>query len=150
MSTKGWTWVLEKSVASVSENAQELVEELMAALDKHGWGGRDRFHIHMAVEEAIVNAIEHGNKRVPEKRVSILFKVGDDQVFVRVADEGEGFDFTSLPDPTEDDHLELPRGRGVMLMRELMTEMHYNARGNSVEMLKQRSAEEPPSESDDD
>ncbi len=142
MPHNSWTWVLEKSVASVTDNAHELIEELMSALDRMGWGGRDRFHIHMAVEEAIVNAIEHGNQRMPEKKVDVVFKLSPEKAWIRISDQGKGFDFQHLPDPTDEEHLEEPHGRGVMLMRELMSDVRYNKRGNAVEMLKIRSAEE--------
>jgi len=143
MSPNNWDWVLEESIESNSENAHKLIESLMIALDELGWGSRDRFHIHMAVEEAIVNAIEHGNKRSPDKRVDVVFKLSTSIIWVQVADEGKGFDFQHLPDPTDNEHLDLPRGRGVMLMRELMSEVKYNQTGNSVEMIKRRSADEP-------
>ncbi len=138
-----WSWRLEKSIPSSSEEGHAAIEELVHALENAGWEGRDFFHIHMATEEAVVNAIEHGNKRSPDKMVHLDFRVSDDLVRLVITDQGAGFNPESLPDPTDDDLLEKPRGRGVMLIRELMTEAHYNRVGNSVEMIKRRSPPAP-------
>lgn len=138
-----WSWRLEKKIASSSDEGHLAIEQLNQALEDLGWEGRDLFHIHMAVEEGVVNAIEHGNKRQPDKSVHILFKASSDVVEVEITDEGEGFDPTTLPDPTEEDQLDKPRGRGVHLIRQLMTESRYNAKGNSLYMRKNRSTDEP-------
>ena len=114
----------------------------MAAIEKAGWEGRDVFHIQMAIEEAVVNAIEHGNKRDPSKLVHVVFNVFDDLVTLSVTDQGQGFDHNNVADPTVEEHLDQPRGRGVMLIRELMTEAKYNDKGNSVWMRKEKSAAE--------
>ncbi len=130
---------IQRTLASDTDQAHVLIDELIASLESEGWDGRDLFHVQMAVEEAIVNAIEHGNKRSLDKTVDVVAEFSAERFWMRVSDQGQGFDCTKLPDPTDEDHLECPRGRGVMLMRELMTEVHYNACGNSVEMSKLRS-----------
>ncbi len=110
MSTE-WAWRLEKSIPSSSEEGHAVIEELTQALERLGWEGRDFFHIHMATEEAIVNAIEHGNKRIQEKKVHVDFRISPEEVRLVITDQGEGFNPYSLPDPTEDELLEKPRGR---------------------------------------
>lgn len=134
-----WKWRLRKSIASSSDDGHALIDELNQALSKWGWEGRDSFHIHMATEEAIVNAIEHGNKRDPSKTVAIDFRINDDEVWLEITDQGEGFRLEDLKDPLEEENLEQPRGRGVLLIRELMSEVRYNCLGNSVIMVKRRS-----------
>lgn len=99
----------------------------------------DVFGIHLAAEEAIVNAIKHGNAYNPEKNVQIEMNVGADRVSLRVTDEGPGFDPLDVPDPTEDENLENESGRGVMLIKAYMTDVRYNDRGNSVFMEKVRT-----------
>ncbi|MFO0921113.1 MAG: ATP-binding protein [Pirellulales bacterium] len=135
-----WSWRLDKYIPSSTDDGHAVIEELVHALEQSGWEGRDFFHVHMATEEAVVNAIEHGNKRDPNKTVHIDFRVSPLEVHLAITDQGEGFDPESLPDPTDEELLEKPRGRGVMLIRELMTEALYNSKGNSVVMKKVRSA----------
>ncbi|MEI8212677.1 MAG: ATP-binding protein [Planctomycetota bacterium] len=135
-------WSIDRVLPSDLDKGHAVIEELMAALESAGWEGRDVFHIQMAIEEAVVNAIEHGNKRDPSKDFHIVFKVARELAELTVTDQGEGFDHRHLKDPTEDDHLDQPRGRGVMLIRELMSEACYNEKGNSVWMLKRRSPAE--------
>ena len=118
------------------------MEELLDQLASHGWPQADVFAIHLAVEEAITNAIVHGNKLDPGKVVRVACVVSPTLARIEVADEGSGFDPSSVPDCRLEDRLDAPNGRGVMLMRTFMTRIEYNARGNRVLMEKQR----PPAE----
>ena len=95
----------------------------------------------MAAEEAMVNAVTHGNKLNENKVVELEFKVSPEQVFLRVKDEGEGFKPDNVPDPTDDEHLESVHGRGVFLIKKMMTEVRYNDCGNEVTMIKHRQTE---------
>jgi len=97
---------------------------------------RDLAGIKIALEEALVNAIKHGNRHDREKRIVIAYKASEVDFVMRITDEGDGFDSTNVPDPTTPQNLERPSGRGVLLMRRYMTEVKYNDRGNSVEMTK--------------
>jgi serine/threonine-protein kinase RsbW len=99
----------------------------------------------MAIEEAVVNAIEHGNKRDASKTVLIVFHVDAERATMQISDQGAGFDHRNVADPTEEERLDKPRGRGVMLMRELMSEANFNEPGNSVTMVKVRTQEIPES-----
>lgn len=141
-----WKWSLRKRIPSVTDLGHALIDELMQALSRFGWEGRDAFHIHMATEEAVVNAIEHGNRRDPLKHVAIDFRINDDLVRLEITDEGCGFCLNDVQDPTEDENLEKPRGRGVLLIRELMSDVHYNQVGNSLVMVKRRSPPDPDDE----
>ena len=98
----------------------------------------DLFAIRLAVEEAIVNAIKHGNGSDPAKSVRIDYEVNREQIRVRIEDEGAGFDPEQVPDPTQPEFLERPSGRGLLLMRHYMSEVRFNDRGNSVEMVKRK------------
>jgi serine/threonine-protein kinase RsbW len=97
---------------------------------------RDVFSIKLALEEALVNAIKHGNQMDPAKKVHVNYLVTADRFEIRITDEGPGFDPADVPDPTDVENLERPCGRGLMLMRYYMTEVEYNACGNSVHMRK--------------
>lgn len=136
-----WIWQWEKTIASSSDEGHAAIEILNQALQEHGWEGRDFFHIHMATEEAVINAIEHGNKRDLSKNVHLFFRISTDQVKLQITDQGPGFDYNDLPDPTDDDRIDMPRGRGVMLIRNMMTQVLYNDKGNSLTMIKHRSPE---------
>ncbi len=133
-------WFFDKSLPSDLEVGHAAIEELVTALGEAGWIGMDVFRIQMAIEEAVVNAIEHGNQREIQKKVRLVFHVTPDKVTMVISDEGAGFDHRNLADPTSEELLDKPRGRGVMLMRELMNEAHFNEVGNQVTMTKIRSA----------
>lgn len=137
--TQEWTWTLHKSLPSDLDLGHGIIELLMQALETAKWEGRDLFHIGMAIEEAVVNAIEHGNKRNPDKKIHLDFRVSPEICYMQVTDEGEGFCREMLKDCTEDENLDKPRGRGVMLIEELMSEAKYNERGNQVTMIRKRN-----------
>ncbi|RLS28573.1 MAG: ATP-binding protein [Planctomycetota bacterium] len=115
-----------------------VIEELLEQLGVHGWDSADIFSINLAAEEAIVNAIVHGNKLDPHKQVFVDCLVSAELVRVEIVDEGEGFNPSSVPDCTLEERLEVPSGRGVMLMRTFMTRIEYNDKGNRVLMEKRR------------
>jgi serine/threonine-protein kinase RsbW len=110
----------------------------LAALGDAGWEGSELFHIQMAAEEALVNAVTHGNNEDESKSVEIEFRVSPKVVTLRFKDEGSGFNPESLPDPTADENLESVHGRGVFLITQMMTEVCYNDCGNEVTMTKRR------------
>jgi len=133
-------WFFDKSLFNDLDVGHAAIEQLMEALNLAGWQGSDLFRIQMAIEEAMVNAIEHGNKRDPDKKVRCIFEVTTEKVVMDITDQGCGFDHRNVADPTLDDRVDQPRGRGVMLIRELMSETHYNEIGNKITMIKFRSA----------
>ncbi|HEV3145380.1 MAG TPA: ATP-binding protein, partial [Gemmataceae bacterium] len=94
------------------------------------------FSIKMALEEAIVNAIKHGNQMDPHKMVRIAYRITKDQFDVMITDEGPGFNPDDVPDPTAPENLERPCGRGLLLMRHYMTHIAYHGCGNVVVMSK--------------
>ncbi len=133
------TWTKDVKIASQTEAGRAIVEEVLEQLRGRGWPEGDAFAIHLALEEAIVNAIKHGNQLDPEKVVHFQCQLSDDELSVLIQDEGPGFDPGDIPDPTLDENLACPSGRGVMLMRSFMDEVTFNECGNSVQMSKRRS-----------
>jgi serine/threonine-protein kinase RsbW len=127
------------SIPSDPAEARYVQEAIVEALQSHRYGERDIFGIKLALEEALVNAIKHGNQLDRSKRVRIAYHVGPDRFDCLVADEGPGFDPGDVPDPTAAENLERPCGRGLMLMRHYMTAVDYNNRGNAVSMCKLRN-----------
>jgi serine/threonine-protein kinase RsbW len=97
-------------------HTERMIESVCA---EFGVGEEHYGEILISLTEAVNNAVVHGNKLDSNKMVSVDFTVdGDDMVF-RVTDEGPGFDFENIPDPTSPENLEKPNGRGVFLMRSL-------------------------------
>jgi serine/threonine-protein kinase RsbW len=107
---------------------------------------RLRLNFRVGVAEALANAMLYGNARDPGKRVVLEAWCASDQVRIRVTDEGAGFDPESLPDPTLPQNRARSRGRGVFLIRQLMDQVDFNDRGNSIEMLLLAEPEAGPRE----
>lgn len=125
---------------SFDRNAVETLQtEVCTELMNRGFDREAIFAVRLAIEEAIMNAYRHGNDGDAEKKVFFHCEISDDLIEVEVADEGPGFEPGHVPDPTNADNLEIPSGRGILLMREYMTRVDYIAPGNRVRMAYQRS-----------
>ena len=96
----------------------------------------DDSEVLVALDEAIVNAIKHGNKCDPRKAVHIIAEFSVEGVRFTVADEGIGFEREHVPDPTEPCRLLEPNGRGLLLINHIMDEVRFNQCGNRLEMFK--------------
>lgn len=88
----------------------------------------------VAVTEAVNNAMQHGNKYDPSKMVNISYEVDADQISFTISDQGSGFDYLNLPDPTDPENLEKPAGRGVFLMKHLADQIIFSDNGKVVEL----------------
>ena len=88
----------------------------------------------VAVTEAVNNAIQHGNKYDADRKVNIAYEVDADQISFTVSDEGAGFDYLNIPDPTDPDNLEKPTGRGVFLIKHLADQIIFSDNGKVVEL----------------
>jgi serine/threonine-protein kinase RsbW len=128
----------EVVIPSAFEAGQAIVERILGSVSHAGFGDRDLFGIRLSLDEAVTNAIKHGNKLSPEKTVRIDFRLDQRGVRIEIEDQGSGFRPDDVPDPTTDENLERPNGRGLMLMREFMTRIEYNAKGNRVVLEKLR------------
>ena len=91
-------------------------------------------NILIAVTEAVNNAIYHGNKNNPDKFVNIGFQNSEKQLIFSVTDEGQGFDFLGLPDPTDPKNIDKPSGRGVFLMKNLADSIQFEQNGKTVKL----------------
>ncbi|MFT2009690.1 ATP-binding protein [Pontibacter sp. 13R65] len=92
-------------------------------------------NIMVAVTETVNNAIRHGNKFDKDKLVYLSLEIEDNQLRFEVEDEGPGFDYESLPDPTAPENLESPGGRGIFLMRNLCDEVNFLDNGKKVQLI---------------
>ncbi|WP_161889599.1 ATP-binding protein [Pontibacter russatus] len=92
-------------------------------------------NIMVAVTESVNNAIRHGNKFDKDKNVYLTLQVEDNKLLFEVEDEGPGFDYENLPDPTAPENLESPGGRGIFLMRNLCDEVSFDNNGKKVRLI---------------
>jgi serine/threonine-protein kinase RsbW len=136
-------WRRQIDLPSERGASRLITEDLLGKLGEYDWSPSDIFAIHLAAEEAIVNAIVHGNRLDEAKKVHVSCEVSREHVLLEITDEGDGFDPAQVPDCTLEERLTVPSGRGVMLMRSFMTRIEYNAKGNSVVLEKRRDSPEP-------
>ena len=140
-----------------------LIEYLQRALPE--WSNRDRLQIGMAIDEALVNAMHHGNLEVDshlrdgddaeyyrqiqerrqrspfsDRKVRIQAEFSDRHVCVQISDEGPGFDPAGIPDPTAEENVQKVGGRGLFLIRSFMNQVVHNQRGNQITFTKIRPA----------
>jgi len=133
------TWRFEKSICSEAAEAVELITNLIQRLDYDQWSPRDVFGIHLAMEEALMNAIKHGNCSDCTKQIHVVLALTPNEFYAKITDDGEGFDPDCVPDPTADENLKKTCGRGVMLIKNFVDRVIYSKKGNSIEMFKSKS-----------
>lgn len=118
---------------SSSSNNIRLVERLVEDVCEVFNVNEDSYgNILIALTEAVNNAIYHGNKCDPEKKIKIGFESHDKDIQFTVTDEGIGFDYNNLPDPTDPRNIDKPHGRGVFLMKNLADKVEFNNNGQVV------------------
>jgi serine/threonine-protein kinase RsbW len=117
-----------------------IIDDVVGIMNQSGFSGKDLFGIRLAMEEAIVNAIKHGNRGDKNKHVRVGYQVHPDHVVVEIEDQGNGFCPEKVPDPTAPENLEKPSGRGLLLMKTYATWVRYNERGTCVTLCKERTA----------
>jgi serine/threonine-protein kinase RsbW len=113
-----------------------VLEYLQERVSKLGLISPDRSNLFIALDEAFVNAVKHGNKSDPTKLLKITAELSPNEACFTVEDEGEGFDINEIPDPCDPANLFRTSGRGVLLIYNIMDEVEYNAQGNRVKMVK--------------
>ncbi len=135
-----WLWSRDQRIPSLREASHRVLEEVATRLHQHHWSQREIHGVQLALEEALANAIRHGNRSDRARRVRVICKLSDRRVYLEIADEGTGFAPHQVPDPTTPENLSKPGGRGILLMRSYMTRVEYNEIGNVVIMEKERPA----------
>ena len=126
-------------LTSETQSSAAFIEYLVQALESLDYTEKDIFALRLAVEEAFANAIKHGNHDNPTKFIRVEAIIDDRRASICVEDEGSGFCVTEVRDPTLAECIQLPRGRGIFLMRSFMDSVQYNAVGNVVTMIRRRS-----------
>ncbi len=133
-------------VESESSAVVGVCKEILSKLEEYNFDKDDIFAVHLTFEEAFLNAVKHGNKNDPTKKVKIDYSVTPEKVEITITDEGNGFEPESIDDPRFGKGLYEPGGRGLLLMNSYMDTVKYNEQGNSVYMVRYK---EKPSLSGD-
>jgi serine/threonine-protein kinase RsbW len=120
----------------------KVCQDILARLDEEGYNKDDAFAVHLAFEEAFANAVKHGNKLDPQKKVTVSYTVDNHKVVISITDEGPGFDPSGVPDCRCGKNLFKPNGRGVLLIHSYMDMVGYSDQGRTVQMTRYR--ERPP------
>jgi serine/threonine-protein kinase RsbW len=113
-----------------------VLEYLQERVSKLGLIKPERSNLFVALDEAFVNAVKHGNKNDPSKLLRITAELSAKEACFTVEDQGEGFDIGQIPDPCDPANLFRTSGRGVLLIYNIMDEVEYNAQGNRIKMVK--------------
>jgi len=123
-------------IPSTLADAKKPEVHILAEVDRCGYDEDSSFAIKLALEEAMTNAVRHGNGGDASKHIIVRYAVTPEVCVICVRDEGKGFSPGTIPDPTAPDRLSLPCGRGIMLMKAYMTDVEYRCNGREVRMVK--------------
>lgn len=113
-----------------------ILDYLMGRVEKIGVADKENSHLFVALDEAFVNAVKHGNKFDVNKLVKVSADISPSEARFSIEDQGEGFDVHSIPNPLDPENLFKSSGRGVLIIHNVMDEVTYNERGNLVTMVK--------------
>jgi len=137
---------IEFELPSALSPMNAILDYLLNRVEKLGVIKPEQSNLFVALDEAFVNAVKHGNKYNAQKLVRITAELSRNEASFTVEDEGEGFDVNSIPDPLDPDNLFKTSGRGVLFIYNIMDEVKYNERGNRLTMVKKGKTREPASE----
>ena len=139
LEAQSWTWTKEYTFPSDMGTAHNLIEEVMGVVRAGQWNDKDIFAIELILEEALTNAVKHGNHSDPSKNVRFDCKLSRGKFYARVEDEGEGFNPDGIADPRDPANQMAASGRGVLLVKHFSTSVKWSGRGNVIEFEKDRS-----------
>ncbi len=127
--------IKELSIKSEIDNlrkVEKIIDEISgkAGINKTNYG-----KILVSTMEAVSNAVAHGNKYDKEKEVKITIDYKGEKLMVSIEDEGNGFNYNNIPDPTAPENIEKLTGRGIFLMRKLADDVMFNNSGNKVTLI---------------
>ncbi|MCI0464557.1 MAG: ATP-binding protein [Gemmataceae bacterium] len=132
MSRDGWCCQTVQSRAAINQ----VLTNLATAMATRGYDASAIFEMRLAVDEALANAVKHGHRGDMTRPVRVDYLVTGERVLAEVEDQGDGFNPDRVPDPLAPENLGEPGGRGLFLMRSLVTWMQHNETGNRVTLCK--------------
>lgn len=121
-------------IPSLNDNIRIVESFIDNTKDKYNLNDDIYGNIMIAVTESVNNAIRHGNKSDKSKNVTLSLDLSDSMIKFVIKDEGPGFDFQNLPDPTAPENVSKVNGRGIFLMKHLCDEVNFKEEGQSVEL----------------
>jgi len=127
---------IKENIPSQLVGVPGFILTLLGRLEFLKFSPEDAFNIRLCLEEALVNAMKHGNKLNPDLPVEVTVEAEKDSVSFSVHDAGAGFDFQNLADPTIGDNLKKMTGRGVFLIKKLMDRVEFSDNGRTIIMVK--------------
>lgn len=128
--------LVERTLPNSLAAAKQVEEEIVRKIEEGSYPKEAVFAIKLSLEEALTNAVRHGNNMDPNKYIIVKYTISEEEVVIEVEDQGPGFNPDNVPDPTSDENLERPSGRGIMLMRAFMNQVDYEGCGNRVRMVR--------------
>jgi serine/threonine-protein kinase RsbW len=134
--------VIEVTLESTLESLEKAEDLTTEVCSKAGFDEEEQHRVGMAVHESVINAVRHGNKHDPSKRVRLRFQIFPDRLEIHVSDQGSGFDLAGVPDPLETGNLLKVSGRGIFLIRAFVDEFrvkHVPGKGTEIVMVKLRN-----------
>jgi serine/threonine-protein kinase RsbW len=118
---------------------RDVQEKILQELVRNGFKDESLFAVKLSLEEALVNAIKHGNKLNPNKQVRIEARLTPQRASILIEDEGAGFERCGVPDPTLEENLQKCSGRGILLIEAYMDSVKYSEGGRCVRMVKKNT-----------
>jgi serine/threonine-protein kinase RsbW len=134
----------EFTIPSDTKAAEDVQEQILADIHRRHYDGHAVFAIKLSLTEAMVNAIRHGNRMDPKKKVHVEATVTPKEVVIVIEDEGPGFDRCGVPNPTLPENLEKCNGRGIHLIESYMNEVEYSHGGRRLRMMKRNEPDVLP------
>ncbi len=126
--------LIKIEIPSLGENIRIIESFIDNAREKFQIDDDIYGNIMIAVTESVNNAIKHGNRNNKQKNVSLCLMLNENIISFEVKDEGLGFDYSNLPDPTSPENIDKPGGRGIFLMRHLSDEVEFEDEGRIVKL----------------
>ena len=133
----------ETKIPSSTTEGLAVQERLISLMERYNFSMRDVFAMRLSLEEGLTNAIRHGNKLDPQKEVTVNCEIDPSRIRVMISDQGDGFEPEDVPDPTLEEFIERPSGRGLMLMRAYLNLCEYSDGGRCLTMERERNSPLP-------
>ena len=127
-------------VPGTAQDTRKVCEQILSLIRDYKYSEDDIFAIHLALEEALINAVKHGNNMNPDKEVKVEYTIMPDKIDVSVTDQGRGFNSERVPDPRLDENLYKTNGRGLFLIRSYMDRIEFNEAGNCIRMIRHKGS----------
>jgi serine/threonine-protein kinase RsbW len=122
---------------------RDAEDRILKAVDEIGFGPHSAFAVKLSLQEALTNAIKHGNRLDPGKKVHIHVTLSKRQIAIEIEDEGPGFARCDIPDPRAEENLEKCSGRGIFLIESYMDSVEWSHGGRRLRMVRKNQEDGP-------